>query len=485
MEAPAQTLRDVLERRSIRWGEVRDSNPLKRFLTNLAAQADAEIPEDTPYIEFPPPGDSDHPLVSEFGALSQKNTSVSFAISRDRTLFVKYVLLRQRDDQARDKCLELRNLWLMHLDLESFVKIKSFLQKIANQESITEDFMTDLVSLANEAVAVKERFEAFNTVRDRQGLEAERWLCDSLIETIQRFISEGEDETMQSEIFRETREFANRQLDTTYSVEPRILSLRFFSIKEKMVDSVLEKELVLITDSLNRDLQRFLNVPLFKLFQKQIINVMIQMTECLHWMHINRFIHGDSKLDNFFILEGPDRLNPLQGARIYLGDLGQSRFFDFTGSNHGYRPFKAPEFGAGRNRKTDIFALGMTLMQVICPNTMKQWVDQFEPTGRRTRNEPNVIPDVPTFDRGLHDLIVSCLNGDPARRPTTSEILQRLRAIHDDTGEDIVLPVENPPPPPPSSHSSPSPSPSPSPHSSPSSSSSSSSDLNTSSYGSS
>jgi len=236
-----------------------------------------------------------------------------------------------------------------------------------------------------------------------------------------------------------------------YPVEPRIISLEFFSIRETLIDENPEIEIILITKSHGQDLQRFLSnhqdlvsgkIPFssgqrLPIKQREVIDLMIQMTECLHWMHTNHFLHGDLKLDNFLIIRGPDPEKPFEGAQICLVDLGQSRKSDATSTAYGFVPFKAPEFVGGRTRKTDIFAFGMTLMQLLCPDRMDEWILLF---GEKKTNEPGVIPLVPEFDADLKGLITLCLSGDPNLRPTTEEILSQLKQIREKPESENDLP---------------------------------------------
>eukprot|EP00276_Gloeochaete_wittrockiana_P011535 CAMPEP_0184372074 /NCGR_PEP_ID=MMETSP1089-20130417/163749_1 /TAXON_ID=38269 ORGANISM="Gloeochaete wittrockiana, Strain SAG46.84" /NCGR_SAMPLE_ID=MMETSP1089 /ASSEMBLY_ACC=CAM_ASM_000445 /LENGTH=484 /DNA_ID=CAMNT_0026714893 /DNA_START=5 /DNA_END=1459 /DNA_ORIENTATION=- len=420
-----------LEANSGPWGEVEDHIEAKVVLSKAARVADVTIPLDAPFIHYPEEDNfAVHPLVAGFQDLKLKNRDVSHAPSRDGKFYKKHIHLFG-DGLPRDKLFELRNLHLMKLDVRSFLIVKQSIEKILfqNAEQNDAEFGAALGALLTELSGTKERYLEYNSDNNQREVGHLVWFFDSAYEKVHPLTEPGGDT---GENIQALKDVLKEAYDRVYHIMPRILTLRYFSFVKEIFGGTPRWNIVLVTDNLGLDLETFLKNYREKkeniFFKRQALDILIQMTECLTFLHESHYLHGDLKIDNFFVVHSDP--NVLEGIEIFLGDLGQSRLGDVTKANYGFPPFKAPEFSQGRTKKTDIYALGLTFLQVISPNVMDVWINRFSKISARV---PDVgggeRPPIFNMNQDLHDLIKECLAENVDVRPSAHEILRRLREI--------------------------------------------------------
>lgn len=427
------------------WGEVPDHEEAKAIFSDVARQATVSIPLDAPYVQYPE-GDeiNRHPLVVGFNDLKMKNGDASHAASRDGKLYKKHLNIFGRG-LPRDRCFELRNLHIMNSDVHSFIVVQNAMRKILfeNAEQDEEQLAHAAAKILEELQETRERYLRYNADNSQREVDELAWFLDGVYERFEPMIELGGD---QANALVQFKALLQEAYDKVYYITPRILTLKFFSLEKKIVDGSSRWNLVLVTDCLGLSLDTFLiqyrgrrgNVFL----KKHALDILIQMTECLAFLHENHYLHGDLKDDNYFVI-APDP-NNLDNIQVYLGDLGQSRLGDVTRTNYGYPPFKAPEFANGRTKWTDIYALGMTFLQVISPNEMTRWTNRFFGSAI---NFPNVEggerPNILNMDQALHDLITECLANDPHSRPSVFKVLTRLKIIRANIDPAALVPSED------------------------------------------
>ena len=122
------------------------------------------------------------------------------------------------------------------------------------------------------------------------------------------------------------------------------------------------------------DLSRFLRGR--HLINKQLVDAMAQITECLEYLHRHNIIHRDVKPANILVKEEEPLI-------LKLTDFDVSKFFDpdietsVMSSNVGTLAFKAPEFfrrdkngKLNYHRSVDVYALGLTFLAMIQRNKL-------------------------------------------------------------------------------------------------------------------
>jgi len=188
-----------------------------------------------------------------------------------------------------------------------------------------------------------------------------------------------------------------------------------------------ENYFVFITDFFNMSLKQFIqerNVAI-----NSVKTWTLQILEGLMHLHEAGIIHRDIKCDNVFINQ--------KSGDVVIGDLGLSRnagALDRSMSMVGTVPFMAPEQLNLDDRKygpkVDIYALGMTLLEMISgeypfeecnalPYIIKNIIDNKPPeTLARLREGPT------------RDLVILCLTRNPVDRPTAKDLRQHTWFEH-------------------------------------------------------
>ncbi|WP_411125101.1 serine/threonine-protein kinase [Streptomyces sp. x-19] len=152
-----------------------------------------------------------------------------------------------------------------------------------------------------------------------------------------------------------------------------------------------------------------------------VLLLMAGIAEALQSIHDAGVVHRDLKPANVLVAA--------DGPRVI--DFGIARAADAValtsaGLRIGTPSFMAPEQALGRvaTAATDVFALGALAVYAAsgtppfgdCPESVALY---------RAVHEP---PDLARVPVGLHDLLGRCLAKDPADRPTTSAVIEAVRA---------------------------------------------------------
>lgn len=171
------------------------------------------------------------------------------------------------------------------------------------------------------------------------------------------------------------------------------------------------------------------------------ISFATDVTRALAYLHARKCIHRDLKGENLLITSnGRIKVTDFGFARITARNEEESKRLTFCGTDS----YMSPEIllGDGFDLPTDVFSLGI----IFCEIAARRLADEthfkrhppnfgIDATEARKRACPECPPD---FLR----LCLECVNTDPAKRPTTRMILERLREIEQDIllrqeGEDV------------------------------------------------
>ncbi|KAG6812615.1 hypothetical protein H0H92_001834 [Tricholoma furcatifolium] len=148
----------------------------------------------------------------------------------------------------------------------------------------------------------------------------------------------------------------------------------------------------------------------------------------LAYLHARKCIHRDLKGENLLVTSnGRLKITDFGFARIAARNAEESKRLTFCGTDS----YMSPEILLGEefDLPIDIFSLGI----IFCEIAARKLADDTH----FKRHPPTFGIDVEEVQRlADHDcpkdflvLCIDCLNIDPSKRPTTREILERLRAI--------------------------------------------------------
>lgn len=144
----------------------------------------------------------------------------------------------------------------------------------------------------------------------------------------------------------------------------------------------------------------------------------IRMAAALHHMHANDVLHLDVKPDNV-TMGDPPKLLDLSLARTVSGPMRLRHTL-------GTRAYMAPEqcdHGVV-TPQTDLFGLGATLYEGV--SAMRPFPEGDEDAEAKTERYPQLELDAPPLDevenvpRQLSQIVMACLQRDPARRPRSA-----------------------------------------------------------------
>lgn len=166
-----------------------------------------------------------------------------------------------------------------------------------------------------------------------------------------------------------------------------------------------------------------------RLTWEQAIHIGRQVAGALEHAHNAGIIHRDLKPDNLFLSKS---------GRLKLGDFGIARDTEATaltaaGKTVGTYAYMAPEqiqAGPAISRKTDLYALGCLLYEVLVGETPFQSENPMDMLLQHLKDDPyNVCEKVPDCPIWLDKLIEQLLAKDPDDRPYDA------LAVHTQLGE--------------------------------------------------
>ena len=163
------------------------------------------------------------------------------------------------------------------------------------------------------------------------------------------------------------------------------------------------------------------------------VRVTAQVCDGLTAAHAAGFIHRDLKPSNVL----------LQAGQVKLADFGISRIAGearrtTTGTVMGTPTYLAPEVinGAEPTSACDMYAVGITLYELLAGQPP---FDGHVVAVMQAHLQREATP-IPGISESLWELIATCLNKDPAGRPTAADLARSLKALEEDTAAGALGP---------------------------------------------
>ena len=182
--------------------------------------------------------------------------------------------------------------------------------------------------------------------------------------------------------------------------------------------------------------------PIYKIF------LIYSICDGLGYIHTKGIVHGDLKCDNI-LLSYEKKF--IIGNKYYpipkLADFGLSQI----SPNHmaaGTPGYIAPEIfkGAGLNKKTDIFALGMVMFEILSglipvpsdiESAMKFFAMNIPPCTKEVlrlawaKRDEVLLPGIKNdYYDAFYTIMIRCIDDDPAKRPDIVAIFLVVRKLY-------------------------------------------------------
>ena len=151
------------------------------------------------------------------------------------------------------------------------------------------------------------------------------------------------------------------------------------------------------------------------------VEVVAQLADALAYLHGVGIVHGDVKPGNVLV--------PVDGSPVRLVDFGVARRVEERcGTLHATPEYVSPEAVAGRppGPASDVYALGIVLYELLTGRTPYRGGTATEVLLRHATCTP--VPPL-GMPPQVWQVILACTAPDPADRPTTATMANRLRGL--------------------------------------------------------
>jgi len=175
-----------------------------------------------------------------------------------------------------------------------------------------------------------------------------------------------------------------------------------------------------------------------KLMPDLVIEILLQVCDALIAAHTAGIVHRDLKLDNVFLVDNTE--DPAL-PKVKLLDWGIAKVmshdakYTMEGQLMGTPQYLAPEQARGQpvSPQTDVYSLGVMAYELFLEQPPFEAETAAEVMAMHLRATPppprDLWPDIPP---ALQELLLAMLAKQPTKRPTMSEVTQRLGAVRDE-----------------------------------------------------
>ena len=159
--------------------------------------------------------------------------------------------------------------------------------------------------------------------------------------------------------------------------------------------------------------------------EKYIATILYEVLKSLAYFHENRQMHRDVKAGNILMNDKGEVKIADFGIAANLVEQGQRKRARFTVI--GTPCYMAPEILAGGNgytEKADIWALGITAIELATGSAPYSDLYPLEVIVRISNSPPPTLPDEGKFTGPFKDFVKACLQQAPGKRASAKELLE-------------------------------------------------------------
>ncbi|GMI71958.1 hypothetical protein like AT3G22750 [Hibiscus trionum] len=171
-----------------------------------------------------------------------------------------------------------------------------------------------------------------------------------------------------------------------------------------------------------------------KLTFKVVIQLALDLSRGLSYLHSKKIVHRDVKTENMLL----DAQRNLKIADFGVARVEAQNPQDMTGET-GTLGYMAPEVLDGKpyNRRCDVYSFGICLWEIYCcdmPYPDLSFADVSSAVVRQ-----NLRPDIPRCcPSSLANIMRKCWDSNPEKRPEMDEVVRMLEAVNTSKGGGMI-----------------------------------------------
>ncbi|CAN1129106.1 Serine/threonine-protein kinase STY13 [Linum perenne] len=177
-----------------------------------------------------------------------------------------------------------------------------------------------------------------------------------------------------------------------------------------------------------------------KLPYKVVIQIALDLSRGLSYLHSKRIVHRDVKTENMLL----DNERNLKIADFGVARVEAQNLSDMTGET-GTLGYMAPEVIDGKpyNRRCDVYSFGICLWEIYCCDMPYPDLSFADVTSAVVRQ--NLRPDIPRCCPSLLGSIMKkCWDAQSEKRPEMAEVVKMLESIDTSKGGGMIPEDQNP-----------------------------------------
>ncbi|KAK9288523.1 hypothetical protein L1049_016982 [Liquidambar formosana] len=172
-----------------------------------------------------------------------------------------------------------------------------------------------------------------------------------------------------------------------------------------------------------------------KLAFKIVIQLALDLSRGLSYLHSKKIVHRDVKTENMLL----DALRSLKIADFGVARVEAQNPKDMTGET-GTLGYMAPEVvldGKPYNRRCDVYSFGICLWEIYCCDMPYPDLSFAEVSSAVVRQ--NLRPEIPRCcPSSLASIMRKCWDANPEKRPDMDEVVKLLEAIDTSKGGGMI-----------------------------------------------
>ncbi|PIA31675.1 hypothetical protein AQUCO_04900166v1 [Aquilegia coerulea] len=171
-----------------------------------------------------------------------------------------------------------------------------------------------------------------------------------------------------------------------------------------------------------------------KLAYKVVIELALDLSRGLNYLHSKKIVHRDVKTENMLL----DSRRNLKIADFGVARVEAQNPRDMTGET-GTLGYMAPEVLDGKpyNRRCDVYSFGICLWEIYCCDMPYPDLSFAEVSSAVVRQD--LRPDIPRCcPNSLANIMRKCWDGNAEKRPEMNEVVRLLEAIDTSKGGGMI-----------------------------------------------